>query len=92
MTIDYKRIDVLLDLLRESLPKGSVFDYQINAIHLAAKSCNLTTDDYNNVSGEAITLWNRGRKVEAIKSIRPMFPHLDLISIKWLLETHPLTK
>ena len=85
MTIDYKRIDVLLDLLREALPKGSVFDHHINAIDLAV-------EDYMNVPDAAIILWNRGYRIDAIKRIRPMFPHLDLISIKWLLETHPTTR
>ena len=92
MIVDCKRIDVLLDLLREALPKGSVFDHHINAIDLAVKTYNLTTEDYMNVPDAAIRLWNRGCRIDAIKSIRPMFPHLGLISIKRLLETHPTTR
>ena len=91
MTIDYKRIDVLLDLLRESLPKGSLFTHHIDSISLAVKQSNLTTEDYANVSKKAILMWNGGQRLAAIKRIRPDFPHLSLLDIKYLLESHPMT-
>lgn len=92
MKIDNDKVRVLLDLLCENLPMS----YEHKTIAEIRRAINqseqFTEEQFNRVPKQAIQEWNSGAKVQGIRTMRPLFPELDLVNCKWLMEQHPLTK
>lgn len=94
MTLDTKRLEVLLALLRESLPANTLLP-ELNVIErFILGRPQFTEEQYAKIPTSVIVLWNCGSKVQAIKACRVhnIFPELGLLELKQLLETHPKTQ
>lgn len=92
MTLDTKRIQVLLELLREALPPYLCFNELAEIERIAVNRPKFTSEQYDRVPDSYIVIWNCGSKVQAIKDCRDLFPELCLLEMKQLLESHPRTK